>query len=64
MGTSSSSSNIKEETSEKDGYGWTTWRDFRSCWSHSVFDLLSFSVCPDAIDCDALNTTVSASMSL
>ena len=47
-----------KETSEKDGHGWSTWRDVRSWWSYYVFDFLSLSVYPDAIGCDALNTTV------
>ena len=47
--------------SEKDGHGWTPWRDFRSWWSPFCFGspfLCPFN--PDPIlGCDALNTTVS-----
>ena len=46
--------------SEKDGHGWTPWRDFRSWWSPFCFGspfLCPFN--PDPIGCDALNTRVS-----
>ena len=51
--------------SEKDGHGWTPWRDFRSWWSPFCFGspfLCLFNLClfnPDPIGCSALDTTVS-----
>ena len=46
--------------SEKDGHGWTPWRDFRSWWSPFFGSPFLCPFNPDPIlGCDALNTTVS-----
>ena len=56
--------NTIKETSEKDGHGWSAWRDFRSWWSCSVSDILSLTFYLDVIGCDALNATVSDDVTL